>query len=322
VLLAGLDFVLYPISRQVAQISTAPDALIEPATALIQRGENLYSVQLSGGSPVSPGPGWILLNAPFTISGFVSLLTPFYLFLCALMISKWSKAYTFGFIILLFVSLSFLQMSFVGHDLPATILAFVGLTLALYRYYDRTFLFVLISFLIGVLSTARVPFIIFPIALSLCLRTKNQHRALLFVVFSTSLALLIHLVFYLWAVKDGLFYQPLHIFNRAALGSGLGILIIGGITWAVAGWFAWRRLTSDIASWFSFLWVLIGVPFIFVGFGELIRNGIFSTSNWAAWEGKVYVMFTLPLMITSIVMNLSQRAATYAPTLQNLGTNK
>jgi hypothetical protein len=305
--LTGLNIVLYPISRQTAP-GTAPNALMEPAIAFFHGGANPYSVRLFDGAPISPGPGWILLNSPFALSGLITLLTPLYLIFSAVMIAKWSKTYALVFIILLAASLCFLQMSIVGHDLPATSLALVGLAFALYRYNEDKPFLILIAILTGILATARVPFIIIPIALSICLNTINHRRAIQFAMISIGLALTIHLVFYFWTSHEHLFYQPLHVFLRASQGSQPLLLSIGTITWIIAGWYMWRHLTQDPASWAFFLYVSISIPFIFVGFGELFSNGFFSAGVWAAWEGKGYVIFTLPLLIAGLLLNLIERS--------------
>jgi hypothetical protein len=247
------------------------------------------------------------LNSPFALGGLITLLTPVYLTFSAGMIAKWSKAYAFVFIILLATSLCFLQMSIIGHDLPATILALVGLTLALNRYHENNIVFIVIAILTGFLATARVPFIIIPIALSICLYTINHRRAIQFALISTGLAIIIHLVFIIWAIQDGLPYQPFQIFLRASQGNQPIFLGIGAIVWIVTGWFAMRGLTKNPLSWVFFLWVILAIPFAFVGFGELISNGFFSSQAWAAWEGKGYVLFTIPLLIARITLNLAQR---------------
>jgi len=304
--LAALNVSLYPGTRLVPNPSTAPNALMEPAITLWRTGSHPYSIRLFDGALISPGPGWILLNLPFSLSGMITLLIPTYFMLAGVMIAKWSKAYAFVFVLLLIASLNFLQMSITGHDLPATTLALVSLTLALHCYYTSNARFIIIAILTGLIATARVPFIIIPIALSICLISFNRRRAMQFALLSTGVALAMHLIFYFWAKQQGLFYQPMHLFGRASASGSPIFLCFGALTWVAFCWCAWRRLTNTPASWLIFLWVILSIPFIFVGLGELLREGLFSLRTWAAWEGKGYVLFTLPLLLAGLLLNAAQ----------------
>lgn len=295
-----LNILLYPQTRVVP--STAPNALMEPAITLIRTGLNPYSVKLFDGAPISPGPGWILLNSLFSLSGLITLLTPVYLIWVGFMLSKWSKTYTFVFTALLFSTMSFLQMSFTGHDLPAVSLAVVGLALMLHRYYNNKKVLNILAVLSGLIATARIPFIIFPLLLSICLATLDRRRAKYFALLSTGLAVVIHVIFYLWAIKDNLFYQPLHVFGRASQGSSIGFLGFGAAIWMVASLYMLKKLSNEPSSWLAFLWTSFSVPFIFVGLGELIPDGPFSLDLWVTWEGKGYIMFTLPILLASLVL--------------------
>lgn len=307
--LAVLNLVIYPQTRLTP--GTAPNALMEPAVAMLRNGANPYSVRLFDGAGISPGPGWILLNALFSLTGLITLLTPLYLFWAATMLAKWSKLAAFLFVALLLLTLSFVQMSSIGHDLPATSLALLALALMLHRYHENRPLFWLTAMLTGLLATARVPFIIMPVALSLCLSVVNRRRALQFALLSVGLALIVHLGFYLWAVHDGIFYQPLHVFGRAKAGSSMLVLGLGGLIWLGAAWFTFRKVTHQPASWLIFLWVSVAIPFITVGVGELLSKGIFSLTVWANWEGKGYTVFTIPLLLAALALYKVKVPRTY-----------
>ncbi|MBM4286296.1 MAG: hypothetical protein FJ128_13785 [Deltaproteobacteria bacterium] len=305
--LAALNVFLYPATRLVSNPSTAPNALMEPAIALWHTCSHPYSIRLFDGAPISPGPGWILLNLPFSLSGMIALLIPIYFMIAGVMVAKWGKAYVFIFVMLLMASLNFLQMSITGHDLPATTLALVSLTLGLHCYYRSNGWFIVIAILTGLIATARMPFIIIPMALSICLITINPLRAMQFALISIGVALSIHLIFFVWAKKIGLFYQPMHVFGRASASGSTIFLCSGALTCVTFYWFVWRRLTNSPASWLIFLWVILSTPFIFVGLGELLREGLFSFKTWAVWEGKNYVLFTLPLLLAGLLLNEAQR---------------
>lgn len=299
-----LNILLYPGTRLVPNPSSAPSALIEPAVALFYNRLNPYSIRIFDGAPISPGPGWILLNSPLLLGGLITILTPIYLFFSGLILASLYKAtYAFIYIILVLASLNFLQMSIIGHDLPAIILALVGLTLALNFYYKDNIYFIVIAILVGIVATARVPFVIFPIALSICLVKIDYIRAKVFLIISVGVTVTIHIIFWVWAYDQGVFYQPLHVIGRAAHGGSLIILFLGVLTWAVFGWYRWLCLTECPSTWMFFLWAVLSIPFIFVGINELLSNGFLYLKAWQTWEGKGYIMFTLPLLIAGLVLS-------------------
>ena len=128
-------------------------------------------------------------------------------------------------------------------------------------------------------------------------------------IFSTGIAFIIHLFFYFWSYQQGIFYQPFHVFSRATHSGSLIILCLGILTWIMLVWYSGIRLTIASSTWMIFLWVIFSIPFIFVGLNELLRDGIFSLKTWANWEGKGYVMFTLPLLAAGLVLNADQVTA-------------
>ena len=122
VVLGLLNILLYPGTRLVPNPSSAPSALIEPAVALFHDRLNPYSIRIFDGAPISPGPGWILLNSPLLLSGLITILTPVYLIFSGFMVSKLCKpTHAFIYVLLVLAPLNFLQMSIIGHDLPAII---------------------------------------------------------------------------------------------------------------------------------------------------------------------------------------------------------
>lgn len=302
--LGALNIYLYPSTRLVQAVSSAPSALIEPAVALFYNGLNPYSVKLFDGAPISPGFGWIFLNSSLLLSGLITILTPMYLIFSGVMVSKTSRAKcAFFYVSLVLLPINFLLMSIIGHDLPAIILALVGLALALNIYYKNDIRFIFIAVLVGLVATARVPFIIFPVALSVCLAKIDLLRARIFLVISIGIALIIHLIFWIWSYNQGIYYQPLHVFGRAIHSGSLITLFLGALAWFFSGWYGWRLLTKFPSTWMFFLWSVLSIPFIFVGINELLRDGILYSRSWENWEGKGYVMFTLPLLAAGLALD-------------------
>lgn len=302
-ILAVLNLLLYPRTRLPGQLSSAPDAVLEPARALFLHGLHPYSVHLFDGAPVSPGPGWIMLNAVLYLSGCLALLVPLYLFLAAALVNRIKKGQALPFVALTLASICFLQMSITGHDLPASALAMAGLTLALHRHYTGDRALLLIAIAAGIVATARVPFIVFPVGLGICLSKIDRSKAIRFIVWSLTVALLIHGTFYLWAWLDGIFYQPIHVFGRASASGSPVWQVCAAVVYGLVVWLVYKRLNDSPASWLYFVWTLIALPTMFIGFGELFRAGVLSANVWMNWEGKGYVLFTLPLLVAGIVLD-------------------
>lgn len=313
ILVAAINAYAYKKTTMALNPSTAPMALIEPAQAFFNSGLNPYSVSLLGGAPISPGPGWILLNALLTVNGLIPLLMPAYFTVANIFVAKSGKQSAFVFSLMLILSLNFIQFSAVGHDLPAVSLAFVALTLALNLYYANRKIFLLIAVLTGLIATARIPLIVVPLAMGVCLTTINRTKGLQFFGVSTFIAILTHAVFYIWSVSEDRFYQPMHVFGRASSSVPIELLGFGGFVWVVLIVALRKRLTKSVSSWLVFMWFLLAVPFIGIGLAELVRDNIFSLESWARWEGKGYVMFTLPLLIAGLVLDGAERKAVGIP---------
>ncbi len=304
--LALLNHQLYPATRLVQFPSSAPDALIEPALALAA-GRHPYSVLLPDGAPISPGPGWVLLNAPLTLSGLIYLMAPFYLMLSAGLLAGMAAWRANLYVALLLICVCFFQMSVVAHDLLAFSLAAVALTALLYRSYHNPGWLLLCAVLAAFIATARVPFVLLPILLALCLFKIDRRRALIFAGIAALTGAAIHGFFYAWAETLSLFYQPLHVFGRGAR-SGTTLYQIATmllwlllLIWLYRGWRG-----ADIAAWFRFIWFGMFLPFAAVGVGELFGMAEITLAAFGNWEGKGYVFFTTPLLAAALACGWPQ----------------
>ena len=138
-LLIGVNYYLYPrvdARKYIGRGSTADDALIETAKSfLAQRG--LYNVRLYDGAPVSPGPGWILLNLPFTTSGLYFLLTPFYIGILSTLYIIFYRDKLGANLVLLSLTSSpiFWELMVTGHDLIALGFGLIILLFLLDKYF-------------------------------------------------------------------------------------------------------------------------------------------------------------------------------------------
>lgn len=305
--LLALNFMFYSKTRLVDHPSTAPNALVEPAMNMFLKYSDPYSVTLFDRAPISPGPGWLILNAPLSLANLIPLLNPIYAALAAWMISLRQKREASLFVILLMSSLCYLQMSVVGDDLPAITCALVSLTIALRRYHYSIIVLALLALLTGFVSTARIPLGIAPLVLGACLMKIDRAKGIRFAILATVITLLLHGIFYCWSIQSGSIYQPLHVFGRG-YGSGSAVfLLCGFIFWIAVGHWNWAAVNDRVDSWLVFLWGVLAVPFMFVGIGELFGAGVFSAQSWASWEGKRYVFFTSPLLIAALSMTFSDK---------------
>jgi len=301
--LAVLDLVVHPAMRAAADASTAPDALIEPTRRLLA-GDPPYAAVLPGRVPASPGPGWLLLNLPFTALGGLALLNPAYLAVAAGVLasvsgSRWIRSW---FVLLSFACLNFLQKSVEGHDLFAVSFAMVAVTaLAWSKRSDPRGLGWL-GAVAGLVATARVPFVIHPLLVGLLLWPQRR-SALAFLLSALTVLTVCHLGFFAWGRHADLVYQPLHVLERAQAALGPGWLAGFALAWGLAAIWGRRRAAGRLDRWFSFHWVLMFVPFALVGLAELFRADPMAL---ASWEGKNYVTFTLPLLTAAVATQWSR----------------
>ncbi len=292
------NIILYPGTRLIEKPSTAPEALIKPARMMLFEGLNPYSDFLSDGAPVSPGPGWIIINSPFALTGAITFLVPFYLMLLSVLLAKDSILSALSLIIMLFCSLNFLQMSFTGHDLAAAAMALTAIVILVYR---NSIPYYISGILAGMVCTARAPLALVPVLIALCMLKDKRRNALNFMTVSLMTCILLHFLFYALSVRQGFYYQPLHVFNRASSSIPLHFMLLSGFFILTISALAFTKVRSSLSSWCFFIWITISLPFILTGFSELIRDGILHIGTWADWEGKGYVSFTLPLLITSFI---------------------
>lgn len=72
---------------------------LSTVTEALKQGRGLYDLDNLISVPASPGPGWVLLNAPFTFAGqsiFYTLLTPVYVLFGWLMLRAMGQSARFA----------------------------------------------------------------------------------------------------------------------------------------------------------------------------------------------------------------------------------
>ena len=301
--LSVLALVKFPQTRLVEHPSTSPDALIEPARLLFS-GQNPYLARLFDGAFVSPGPGWIMLNAPLTLTGGVALVTPFWMALCVWRLSRASPVAAGIFTGLSFLPLGLVLTTCSGSDLYGVSFALLFLCLIASDLANRPRVLMCLSVIAGFVATARAPMIAALPVIGLGLWRLRPAQGTVFLTFSMATALLLHAAFYAWSLQLGQLYQPLHVFMRGQRAMGPVLLLFGIVAELAIAYALWRKLSGVSWTWMAGCWSLLAPPFALVGFSELFKAGPISLGALQHWEGSNYLSFTLPLLAGALSIGI------------------
>lgn len=294
-----VNFFIYPIAdirKEFGMGSTADDAFIETVRQFMSNGR-LYDVVLYDGTPISPGPAWILINSPFVLLNCYILKTPSYILISIL--TYWyyfnNKYITLNLLVLLSVSLIFWELMVTGHDLISIGFSFSIIILLVYNYIiDRdcdSFVIhhFLLALFIGVVSTSRIVFMCLPV-LVLILTIKRNLKLSLYIFFiSMFSAIMFHLVFYFTSE----YYQPLHLLGRGSRNVSLVIITFGILLTSVLSIIAVFKVNDRLSNIFLWFFILIVIPLSLISFGEFLSIG----KDLAAWEGANYLVPALPVYL-------------------------
>ena len=92
IILSIANYFIYPLvdaRKKIANSgSTGDDAMILAANTLKSTAK-LYDVIINNHTPISPGPGWIILNSPFPLLNLFFLFSPIYLFFILFLIKNY-----------------------------------------------------------------------------------------------------------------------------------------------------------------------------------------------------------------------------------------
>ncbi len=291
-----ISFFLYPRLEGIGRGGTGDDAMILPAQALFN-GIGMYNVHLFDGAPVSPGPGWIAMNAIFVMTGTYGLFNTIYLGLIGFLViwkkQKWISELN---LMLLFLMLSFavIEQIYSRQDLLAVGCGFLICVFLVEFFLDQQN-FYWIGILAGLIATSRIIFIAFPILIMLIYYKKNPPVIVKFGLVSILTAIAFHLIGYF--TSD--FYQPLHlILNRAPDRVGLLFIVAGGLVSLVILFIALRHPGDSTKARLTWISILLFIPLFFISIGEL-QNGQFNLANW---EAARYLLPALPVSLFAIFL--------------------
>lgn len=295
-----ITYLIYPLADALKYKglgSTADDGLIEPIRQLLA-GNALYSARVYDGVPISAGPGWILLNTPFTATGLYYFLTPTYIGIMIAMIG-----WIYGqmrlanlFLIALFTSLSFWELTTTGHDMVALACSFIILVILADRYSHSTNAAIWIGVLSGFIATSRIVFMVLPPFLAFLVTRRNKKEGVIIGFVGLTTAVALHAGFYFSSTE---WYQPFHLFSRADRNMGAGLMAAGLVASSVCGIAAIKFARNTFESWVSWLGIGIATPLFFISLAELASVGW----NFARWEGANYLLLAAPLIVLATFLS-------------------
>ncbi|MBW8524026.1 hypothetical protein K0U91_02150 [Chryseobacterium chendengshani] len=299
-----LNCIIYPKvddRKNSGKGSTGDDAIILAAQTLKTTGK-LYDVYIDENTPISPGPGWVLINSGFVLLDLYVFFSPFYLLILFLVLRK----YVFNdkelnmFALFTGITLVFWELLFNGHDILPFSLSFLIISIVIfYKSHDKSSLwqFIVLGFLLGILSTSRIVFIFLPFLFSFLVMNLNRKKGVILLIVSLSVNLFFNIYFYSINTR----FQPLHLFNK-----GLGILgkevFIFLLLLGCLGFFFFTRLKSyQLILFEKRVFIILGMFFFPIAYIDLIRIDF----QFSVWEGANYLMPLLGFYILQTISNMN-----------------
>ncbi len=258
-------------------------AMTLPVHALLH-GHHLYDIALPASVPASPGPGWILLNAPFTLIRASWLLIPFWVTAAAVTVRI---AFRRGLevnvaLVLLASSPHFVRMLAENQDLLIVPCAMIVAVVVAIRWVRSMPATAVLGLFAGVVATSRLIYIAFPAVLGLIAWRRSRRLAVTVTIIGIGTAAACHLV-----ASIGIHpYPPAHLFGRASVKEPtLNIAIGAVVTTAVILGLIMRYVRHRDNTWLCWLAGSWAIAHSFIGIGEL------AGSHWSFkyWEGANYV---------------------------------
>ncbi len=285
----------YLAERHAPNFATSAPALEVPAWRLLH-GYEPYRDYLAGGAPISPGPGWIILLSPFTVSHLTGILGAVSLGVGVIMFRRKDRYAACVFFAVMVLQPIFEAQIANGQDLYVVSIALVCLSLAAERLDESARKAIVLGVVAGFVATARIPIVLMTGILGIGVYKNNRRTGCYFMVAMLLTCGVLHAAFALWSYHAGHFYQPMHIFGRASKGAGLGarMSVVVMLTWCLA-WVA-LRMRPKASHW------MLGMYFaMFALFTpEAIKEFMYAPR--LDWEGSTYITFPLPLLLASLVL--------------------
>lgn len=306
-------YMLYFHVKALPATPTSDTALMAPIEAL-RSGRAMYDLDGLISVPASPGPAWVLFNAPFTFMGVsvaYTLLTPVYVMFGWLMLRMAGHTARLAnlWMLVLFSGLICWELATGGYDIVALSVMVMALYLLVERFSlgRMSWASLLVAMAVGLFATSRI---VFPYLAPLFGLIIWKHDRLHAVVF-TAVALLVTAAAHTGAFFQQDFYHPFHLFTRAESRMGIEMVAAGALATAVVLIAALVLMKPERLSQLGWFTLALATPFAFISMGELADNG------WRlqGWEGGNYLV---PVAATAILfvlrrLDVDRRAAATPP---------
>jgi hypothetical protein len=265
--------------------SDADDALIVGAHAWLAEGTP-YAARTYLGHPLSPGPGWILLLAPLSLSGLYPLATPLLLATLCWLVGRATpdRSAPLRLLAIPLAGLGTWEISVVGGDYLAIGFAFAILALAIHRDRERGARRLLWCVLLGLVLTSRLVFsYLLGIFVLLLWPGRRAAGSCLLVAGATMAGL--HL--YFWQI-DPAAYAPLHLLAKPALASAWTRVVLVATCLGYAALFL-RLRVDGVRRWEGLLLGALLVPLAQVAAAQGLLQAE-GERSFAGWEAANYLM--------------------------------
>lgn len=314
ILIIGANYYLYPIADSLKyqmKGSDSDDAIIVVVKALFS-GHSPYAVETYFHNPPSPGPGLILIMAPFVIFNAYYIATPFFLFLLSFLLYRLYKEYkaVAVFLLVIISSPAFWELMINGSDLliiGVLMIIPVLLWTKCKSFGIRSILLVLIAMVL----TSRIIFLYLAPIYGLVLAGKSGKNILSYTLKLTLvisvITIAIHGIFY---AIDPSNYTPFHLVKK---GSGI---ILGHFFWisllalAVLAWLTIHtlKMNSEVSNIFIF-WLWVALPMLLITISSLYLKNFNLTSY-----PFTYLGIQIPIIAAFyVIKSFSQISEVYIP---------
>ena len=264
-----------------------------------------YSEKTYFGNPCSPGPGLLLLYAPFVILHIYILGA--IASIAAVVLSLHQKRDDWNvaglWLIALFSSLIIPELLTVGSDLVllGNGIAFLAIALPdIIRNKNLTYA-IYLSILCGLLASSRINFIVMAPLVSLFVFASWKNGGIIFFCVSMLVTFIPSLYIY---YLDPTIFTPFHLAGKSANIAGLQMLVCGAILSIGSTIYSALRVRIDSIFIPMGLFISLAPMLLSVSLGDLY------TRQWniAAWDGANYLVPLIPLAALILVNSNAKRS--------------
>lgn len=302
-----LNYFIYPVidaRRKNGVGSTADDAMFLATKSFFSTGK-MYDLFINRGTPISPGPGWIIMNLGI-INKLYFCFTPLYLFVLFIIIYKYFDSRFINiFIMIISFSTVFWELNFNGHDIVPFSICFLIFLILVYQNIIRSkniFGLIIMSFIIGLLSTCRVIFLVYPMIIGSLVFIIHKKKGILLL----SISLITNLFLHYYFNDINTFYQPFHLIFKAKNILGKQLIEVLGMIIAIGYCLLLFYLKNNkllilnsIYMWNYILLIIYSAILLPLSYIALINSNF----NFKIWEEANY---SIPcLILLSFEMSFS-----------------